>query len=176
MKGKISILVSTLALILGLSLAPARAASTPVYLGQTSWTVTLTANTSDPGSVGQSFPVTGGITRLGDNYYQFQGYVSDPNGPFVMSGGGVLVNGQVILSLNTTQNHADSTWRDTGVMQVTLNESDLSGSLYEVGHDFDTGSPGGYDQRYSAGTLTRTGPMIPLTTNSAAATSLLLLQ
>jgi hypothetical protein len=172
---RISVLLFSLALLLGMSGVQAQAASTPSYLGQTSWSVTITQNTSDPGLVGQSFPVTGGITRLGDNYYLFQGYVAPPDdNPFVLSGGGVLLNGQLILTLNTSQNHTD-TWRDGGLMQVNVSQDTLNGSLYEIGHDYNTGS-GQYDQRFTAATLARTGPMIALTSAPGAATSLLLLE
>jgi hypothetical protein len=166
MKVKITVLALTLVLLLGLNLAPAQATSTPVYLGQTTWTGTITVNTSRPDLVGQSFTVTGGITRLGDTYYQFQGFVipDDDDNPFIMSGGGVLINDKVIFSLATTQTHTDSNWHDTAVMQVTLNQSDLSGSLYEVGHDCDpTATPIVYGERYTAANLTRTGPAINLT-------------
>ena len=176
MKVKITVLALTLVLILGFNLAPVQATSTPVYLGQTTWTVTITVDTSSPEMVGQSFPVTGGITRLGDTYYQFQGFVIPPGeNPFIMSGGGVLINGQVILRVTTTQTHSGSNWHDTGVMRVTLDPSTLNGTICEIGHDYDTGT-GQYDQRYSAATLTRTGPMIPLTPDTNAATSLLLLE
>jgi hypothetical protein len=175
MKVKIAVLALALVLTLGLNLSPVQAASSPSYLGQTTWTVTITQSTVQ-GNVGQQFPVTGGITRLGDNYYLFQGFVTpgDDN-PFVMSGGGVLLNGQVILTLSTSQNHTD-TWRDGGIMQVNLSQATLNGSLYEIGHDYNTASPGSFDQRFTAGTLARTGPMIPLTSAPGAANSLLLLQ
>jgi hypothetical protein len=171
MKVRIFILVLALFLFLGLSLSPAQATSTPVYLGQTTWSGTITAGDN----VGQTFTCTGGITRLGDTYYEFQGYVNMPSGVFVIAGGGVLINGQVIFSVTTSQTHSDSNWHDTGVMRVTLDQSTLNGTSYEIGHDYDTGTPQ-YGERYTATTLTRTGPMIPLTPDSTAATSLLLLQ
>jgi hypothetical protein len=187
MKGKISILGLTLVLILGLGLAPALAAtSTPVFLGETTWTADIT--TSSQGHTG-SATVTGAITRLGPNYYLFQGYVDvsvTGDTPFVLGGSGRIIGDQLIMNLTTSEDHTQgaqtSPWQDTGVMRVSLNtthtsspDTYLCGSLYEVGHDYDTGGKV-YGGHYSAGTLTLSGTPIPLTTASPAATSLLLMQ
>ena len=189
MKVKISVLALTLILILGLSSSNVQAVSTPQYLGQTQWLVNITQTNQGPTDL--SFPVNGGITKLGDNFYLFQGYVTETGGdnPFFLSGGGTLINDQLIMTLSTSQKHLtdpqdQSVWRDTGVMQVTLNathssqpDTYLCGSLYEIGHDYNAAvGQSAFDQRYTAGTLTLTGPQIPLNSSAGAGALSLLLQ
>jgi hypothetical protein len=181
MKGKMAVLALTLVLILGLSSSQVQAVSTPKYLGQGQWLVVI-VQSSKSEMIGASFPVTGGITKVGDNYYLFQGYVADTgDNPFVLSGGGAIINNKLILTLGTSQDHSPDTWRDTGVMQVNLDttagQNYLNGTFHEVGHDYNTlGGQNPFDQRFTGGTLTLTGGTIILNPGSLAPISSLLLQ
>ena len=46
----------------------------------------------------------------------------------------------LIFTLSESQEHTSETWRDTGVMHLTINTSTQNGTLYDIGHDFDTGT------------------------------------
>jgi hypothetical protein len=155
--------------------APGQAAAQ--FLGQSTWTVSIAQDEKGPVS-NKSFTMTGAVTRLGGTYYAMQGYVILPDdGPFMLAGGGVLIGEALFLTLTTSQLHTDSPWRDTGVMQVQLNKTTLSGTFYEVGHDFRADSSGPspvFDSRFTAGTVTLAGPPIPLSSSLTGPTSLLL--
>ena len=179
MKVKISVLALTLVLILGAGSSSAQASSIPSYLGQTTWNLHITDDTLDPPMVSQTLTLTGGITRVGDNYYLFQGTMLfvTPAGTtlMVLSGGGALVNSQLILSVSeSTQFEGAITDRGNGVMHFILNQTDLNGTITEVNilrlgtptHPFFNG--------YFAGNLTRTGPMVPLTAALGGPLSLML--
>lgn len=175
MRGKIAVLALTALIILGLSASQALAVNNVTYLGKTTWTATITDDT-DATKKGGTFIVTGGISKVGDEFYLFQGYViSTPDGPFVMSGSGFLNGTTLEFTLAESQKHAD-TWRDSGVMHVSIDTSKWTGSFYDIGHDFDTGTLGStnhFDQRYTAGTLV--GSPINLAPALAGAQQLLLL-
>ncbi len=165
MKRTISLLALT-ALILGLSIANARAGFVN-YLGKTTWTATITDDTK-PNKIGATFTVTGGVSKVGDEFYLFQGYVTvGTDGPFIMTGSGVLVGNTLVFTLSESQRHTD-TWRDGGVMHVEIDKNSQIGTFYDIGHDFDTkSSTRVFDQRYTAGTLTLSGSPIPLSANMA---------
>jgi hypothetical protein len=136
------------------------------YLGQATWTISADHRESGPISP-QTFTMTGAITHVGGAYYAMQGYVSPPDeGPFIISGSGVLIGDTIFMTLGTSQQHRDYN-RDTGVMHVELNQTSLGGTFYEVGHDFDTSSAGAnpvFDSRYTSGTVTlNPGQSIKLT-------------
>jgi hypothetical protein len=155
--------------------APSRAAAQ--YLGQSTWTISIKQDEKGPVS-DKSFTMTGAITRLGGTYYTMQGYVTLPDdGPFILAGGGVLIGEWFYLNLATAQRHTDSPWRDTGVLHARVNKTTLSGTFYEVGHDFKDDSSGPspvFDSRFTAGDITLAGPPIPLSASLAGTTSLLL--
>ena len=84
--------------------------------------------------------MTGAISKLGTNYYLFQGSVQAPgDNPFFLSGGGNMVTlpgaqtQTLVLTLNTSQRHTDAPQqnsnRDTGVMHVEINPANFSGAL-----------------------------------------------
>lgn len=161
MKTRFLVLALTTALlILGLSIASALGASVN-YLGKSTWTATIDYTTVSGVTPGTKFTITGGISKVGDEFYLFQGYVtSDTDGPFVISGSGFLMANTLIFTCSESQQHA-GVGRDSGVMHITINKTDMSGSFYDIGHDFDT-EQGTFNSRYSAGTLTLSGSPIPL--------------
>ena len=171
MKRRISVLALTMLFLLGLSIAHALAASSVTYLGKSTWTATITDSTQN--QTGATFTITGGISKVGGEFYLFQGYVNpDNDGPFIIGGSGVLIGNTIYFTLSESQNHT-STWRDGGVMHVEIDKTSQGGTFYDIGHDFDTNART-FDQRYTAGTLTRTGSPIPLASSLAAPELLLL--
>ena len=174
MKRKISILALTTLLLLGLSIAPALAASSVTYLGKTTWTATITESTVVGNNPGDTFTVTGGISKVGDEFYLFQGYVNPgTDGPFIMSGSGVLIGNTIFFTASESQEHTGAS-RDSGVMHLSINKTDLSGTFYDIGTDYDR-VQNKWNQRYTAGTLALAGSPIPLT-SSLVPQQLLLLQ
>jgi hypothetical protein len=150
----------------------------PQYLGQSTWTLSITLR--EHGPVSESASMTGAITRMGGTYYSFQGYVSLPDdGPFILAGGGVLIGDILYLNLTGTQKHTDNDWRDTEVLHAQLDKITLNGTFYSVGQDFDANTAGttqNFDIRFQAGTLTRTGAPIVLTQSLTGPMSLLLME
>jgi len=173
-KGTVALVISS-AVWLVLLVAPSWAA--PQYLGQSTWTISLTQNEDGPAS--GSATVTAAITRMGGTYYTMQGCIILPDdGPVILAGGGVLIGETLYLNLIATQSHTGSTWRDTGVWQVQLNKTTINGTFYEVGHDFLTSSSGpsrNFGNHFNMGTITLTGTPIVLSSALAGPTSLLLM-
>lgn len=178
MRGKLAVLALIALIILGLNVSQVLAANAVTYLGKTTWTATITDDTNST-KINQTFTVTGGISKVGDEFYLFQGYVM-PNGdgPFVMSGSGFLnANTNTLeFTLSESQQHTSETWCDSGVMHVTIKTSDQSGSFYDIGHDFNPAvGQRVFDERYTAGTLALKGSPINLAPALAGAQQLLLL-
>ena len=150
----------------------------PKYLGESTWTVTITIREDGNVSENISGSVKMAITQTGGNYYTVQGYIELPDdGPYIMAGGGALIGETIYLNLTTTQKHTDGNWRDTGMMQVQLNKTTLNGTFYEIGYDFDVGSAGDsphFADRFTGGTLTLSGSPIIFTSNLTAPMMLLL--
>ena len=142
------------------------------YLGETTWTVTITSSSDD--NPPEAITLTGGISRVNSSYYLFQGYVLDPNSldpPVILSGSGVVIDNNLILTLKVSQDHP-SGWRDTGVLRATLNRTTLNGTFYEVHTDLSPDRT--YDEGYNIGTLSRSGKTIPLNPVMAPINQLLL--
>jgi hypothetical protein len=174
MKLKIPVLFLVAVVIMGLCASHALASNPVTYLGKTTWTATITDD-NKPSKIGASFTITGGISKVGDEFYLFQGYVTvGTDGPFVMSGSGFMMGSTLVFTLAESQKHTSESWRDSGVMHVSVDTSTLNGTFYDIGHDFDASSRT-FDQRYTAGNLTCTGGFIPMG-QALTGSQLLLLQ
>ena len=168
MRGKIAVLALTALMILGLSVSNALAVNSFNYLGKTTWTITITDSTM-AGQKGQKFTITGGISKVGGEFYLFQGYVTVAgDGPFVISGSGYMTGTTLVFTLSGSQKHigTNSTWRDIAVMNVSINKTTLNGTFFGISSDFNTSSRL-FDKWFNAGTLTRTGAIIPFPTSLA---------
>ncbi len=175
MRGTIALLSLTTLMILGLSVSNVQAVNSVNYLGKTTWTATITDDTKAQ-KIGTSFTITGGISKVGDEFYLFQGYVTaGTDGPFVISGSGFMMGTTLVFTLSESQEHTSDTWRDGGVMHVSVDKSSLNGTFYDIGHDFDQGTRA-WDQRFTAGDLALSGPPIIFNPGSLAPISTLLLQ
>lgn len=162
MRTKIIVLALSSLTILGLSISSAWAGRSVTYLGKTTWTFTITDSTKQS-DIGMSATVTGGISKVGDEFYLFQGYIILPDdGPVVMSGSGFLMGNTLEFTLCISQYHTSNTWRDTSTGHLSLDKTSLNGTFYDIGYDFKTDpTDRKFDGRYSVGTLTRTGHSIP---------------
>ena len=162
MKSKFAVLALSSLIILISSASNSLGGSPVNYLGKTTWTFTITDST-DESEIGGSITCTGGISKVGDEFYIFQGYIIVPNdGPVVMSGSGFMSGNTLTLTLCVSQFHTSNSWRDGSVLHISIDKTTLDGTFYEIGYDFNTDPDDRiFDNRYSAGTLTRTGPAVP---------------
>ena len=159
--------VLALLVVLVLNSVDARAVSSVNYLGRTTWTGTITDDSDNPANIGDTFTLTGGISRVGDEFYLFQGYVTLPDdGPFIMSGSGALIGSTLYLTISESQKHTDSAWRDSGVMHVSLDKATMNGNFFDIALSFNS-TTRMFDQGFTAGTLSRTGATVPLSTTLA---------
>lgn len=142
------------------------------YLGEIIWTATILERETGPVSPPQTATGRIGITRVGGNYYSVQGYVESAD-PMVFSGGGVLIGDTLYLTCTSSQRHTDESWRDAGTIHIELNRNTLGGEFYDIGRDFNTSNRQFMD-RYTRGTLTRTGGISTLGLAQPAASMLLL--
>ena len=165
---------------LGLSILGGPDVVAAQYLGETTWTLTITQDENGPVDPPLIVPMKGCITLMGGAYYTMQIYVDPaPDGNPIGSGGGILVGNLLYLTLNHSQQHL-GTDRETGVTHVELDKSALNGTFYQVARSFNTATAGPtpvFTDHFWAGTFTRTGLSINLTPGALVGpTSLLLLE
>ena len=140
-------------LMLGMLLVTSSAFAQTYYLGKLCFTFTITERQTGPVS-GQAFTAKLDTTFLGGDSYAFNGYVSvADDGPFVVTGSGVMVGTVLYINFHGTQKHTSESWRDTGTNQTQLDLSTLSGTFYEVGHDYDPVGKTWDSTRFTAGTV-----------------------
>src|SRR6185369_917450 len=135
-------------------LAPASGWS-QTYVGKVCLISTLTERQTGAVSA-QQFAIELAVTNLGGNTYSVAGaLVSPSDGPFVVTGSGTIVGNELYLNMTTSQSHSLSHgWMDTGIMQTRLNLASMSGTFYEIGHDFDRVGRTFDNSRYTSGTAT----------------------
>lgn len=145
-----SVFVVTLAavMIMVLGVAPIEASQ---YLGEVTW---------NGQSSGGNFTLKAAISRVAGSYYEIQGQAQDVYGMAIFSGGGVLVENNLILTVTGTPTDA----QEAVVMQIKIDKSTNNGFFYTV----KVGGP------INSGTLTVSGNPIPLAFSSEAAKMLLL--
>lgn len=152
-------------LILGLGLlllTPPQPAAAQ-YLGEVTWTATITETETGPLTVPLTITIKAGITRVGGNYYSVQGQSLTSN-PYILSGGGVLLGDILYVSCATSQRSNSTSWQNSGILHAEVNRITLNGSFYEIGRDFDP-TYRLFKDHYAAGTLTRTGGLSTLTSS-----------
>ncbi len=175
------LLLPVLAIFLWSSLSAGQAQASQ-YLGLCNFLVTV--KQTEAGVLAPPYPtfqVTMALSRVTNGYYLAQGYVGAGGDgyPFVMNGGGTLVNVQgkdwLIFTVNESKEHGGND-RDTGTMNIRLDKTTFKGTFYDIGHDFNAGMSGAaaFSQRFSAGDIAVQGPIPPLTASSPAPQQLLL--
>lgn len=91
------------------------------------------------------------VTHLGGLAYSIAGAMNNSNAPFVLSGHGTVIGNELYMNMTSTQGHGDG-WQDTGINQTRLNLTTMTGTFYEIGHDFNPASKA-WDNRYTRGTV-----------------------
>lgn len=134
-------------------------AEAQTFLGEFCWNITTTEKKAGPIS-SETLPVRMGVTYMGGVYYTLQGISSGPEGqgPVVLGGTGIVQGTQVLLTLDSAYDESRSVTnpkRKISTFQMVLSASDLSGTYWDVGTNFNT-STRTFDNHYSAGTATFT--------------------
>jgi hypothetical protein len=143
--------LGSLFVVLALS-APASGWS-QTYMGKVCMLVTVTERQTGAVSEPQR-AIELDVTNLGGNTYAVAGAMATPpDQPFVVTGSGTIVGGELYLNMTATLTHSDG-WMDTGINQTRLNLANLSGTFYEIGHDFNRPGRIFDNSRFSAGTAT----------------------
>lgn len=161
MKKKVSVCVIGSFLFLAMVIPQVQAST---FLGETTWTITISENSGNNNPIGATFTLTGGISKVGGNYYLFQGYLSIPDElPSVLSGAGVLSNDNLILTASSSRNDSEIAKSDTGVIRIVLNKTTLNGTFYEVRTVLDNETnPKTISHGYTIGSINCTGQVLPL--------------
>lgn len=139
-------------LLLGLALALPLLAGAQSYVGKVCVVSTLT--TRDQGPVAPEVRrMEFDVTNLGGTMYALAGgLIVPPNEPIVATGLATVVGNDLYFNTTVTMAHADG-WMDTGINRTRLSLATMTGTFYEIGHDYNTITRT-YDQnRYSAGTV-----------------------
>jgi hypothetical protein len=93
------------------------------------------------------------VTNLGGTTYSLAGgLMVPPNEPIVATGLATVVGNDLYFNTTVTMAHADGRM-DAGINRTRLSLATMTGTFYEIGHDYNTITRT-YDQnRYSAGTV-----------------------
>lgn len=141
------------AALLGVTLLLAAPANAQVFMGQYCWTVTITHE--DGYTVPPPQPqalVRFGVTNTGPSYYLLQGFVDlGPDGYPLLMGSGIAVGPSIFFTFALT--HDAGFWKSKSQLQAVLDGS-LNGSMWEIGQEYDSGSPTPYYNYYTQMALT----------------------
>lgn len=125
------------------------------YLGEFCWLFQKTEDEHGP-KVEGPFLMRAGVTYMGGAYYTLQGVLDAPSGPSILNGGAVIVGNEVLVTANESHDHGlTKPYRDSGIVQMRINLSNLNGSWWNVRNDFDTLTRS-FNDGYAAGTVTFT--------------------
>jgi hypothetical protein len=155
------ILVLAMAALFGLGMTVSQAAEIK-YLGEVTWTATITEKTEGQTSEEPPFSITVGITQLGasysgTSYYIVQGTVNLPDDPLViLSGGGRNIGNDLVFSLTGAQD--GSNWFGGSILYVKVDKTSFNGSFKVITNEFDKISRG-FEPDYVAGDLVTAAPL-----------------
>lgn len=139
-------------LLLGVFVVVVTPATAGTYLGELCWSSTFTQDQTGPIT-----PKTGlarmGVAAMGGNYFTLQGTVTTPGAQIALDGGITLFGSQVLMTLAFSVNQsASDPYQSTGIISMTLNTSDLGGTIFMVGTGFNPTSKA-FLSKYFAGTV-----------------------
>ncbi len=123
------------------------------YVGKVCLMSTVTERQAGPVTPPELFAVEVDVTNLGGTMYAIAGAVADlPDQPALVTGIATVIGGEMYMNMTLTQAHTDG-WMDTGINRTKLNLATMTGTFYEVGHDFNTVNRTFDNTRYTAGTV-----------------------
>lgn len=121
------------------------------YVGRVCLVSTVTARQTGPVTP-QAMTMQLDVTNLGGTTYAVSGWLPTADQPFVVTGQATVIGGELYFNMTTSQRHADG-WMDTGVNQTRVSLATMTGTFYEIGHDFNTVGRTFDNSRYTAGTV-----------------------
>ncbi len=128
------------------------------YMGKVCLLSTVTARETGP--VTESpVVVTYDTNFLGGGAYALSGSVNIPGQPYIFTGYGNQIGNILYMNITSTQLHPDpDNWHDAAVQQAKLNLATMTGTFYEIGHNFNPKLSGTqqWNESYTAGTITKT--------------------
>ena len=92
-----------------------------------------------------------GISSVGGTHYTAQGVILTPKVE-VLGGVCEIVDSDIVCTLNYSEDHSPDPDRDSGIMQMHLNGSTLSGTFWQNFISFNASS-GSYGEGYDVGTV-----------------------
>jgi len=129
----------------------------PSFQGELCWSMHITEDTHPP-----AVDVTGlmrvGVTYMESANYSLQGVVTvtAPDGNLlILDGSAVIVGNDVFMNLNFSSNYSSEPDQDVGTLQIRLDKSTLSGTVWSSVRQFDTVTRE-FEHYYNAGTATLT--------------------
>lgn len=124
------------------------------YLGELCWSFHKTEDENGP--TDETFLARLGVNYTGGSNYILQGIVDIPDdNPFIFNGTAVIIGNEIFTNLNGSQEHSTNPYRDTGILQMRLDATTLSGTFWQNRLDFNI-STRKFDNCYGAGTVTLT--------------------
>ncbi len=127
------------------------------YLGEVTWTATITETESGLLDPPVNLSVQAGLTRVGGRYFSLHGCLNSTES-LIISGNGVLVGEIIKITGSLSLLPAGSSGRITGILQAEINRISLNGSFSMNLLVFDS-SGVSFSSHYATGTLTRSsGP------------------
>jgi len=149
----ILILTVVTVMTMGLLASPLQASQ---YLGEITWDVL--------DSLGHTFTVKAGLSKVGGSYYELQGQAAPAAGTIIFSGGGALVGTTLMLSGTGTmvETNSNGVYHDAQVWQMSINQSTFNGTMWMVTNWYNPAFTPPFGQSYTTLTLTKTsGPSNP---------------
>ena len=113
--------------------ALAASAHAGTYLGELKWVV------SPAGEGATKQTLVTGITHTGGNYFLVQGYLntSDGDGVIIYDGSAIIMEDELIMTLNATHQHVKSQWRDSHTYHSEIDLSSWRGEFWAIGKSYD---------------------------------------
>ncbi len=80
-----------------------------------------------------------GITHTGGKYVLVQGYLdpSDGDGVIPFDGSGIVMDGELLMTLHSSHQHTTSQWRDIQTWHAEIALSSWSGAFWVIGSSYD---------------------------------------
>ena len=127
--------------------------TSPTYLGDFCWQLTVTENQTGPQVPPQSIVMRMSLTNMGGMSVSAQGIINPPGqNPVILAGGGMFTGTDLILTISSTHDGSPDTWRLSGTWQLHLSTTTWGGTTWIVWTEFNT-STRTFSNKYRKGTL-----------------------
>ncbi|EKD96995.1 MAG: hypothetical protein ACD_23C01143G0001 [uncultured bacterium] len=123
------------------------------FIGNYCWTITITDSTVTGLVIPSTAVLKSDIVNMGGTSYALTGTITDPgDNPYMLGGVAQSIGSKIYMHLTGSQSHLSGGWRDSSVIYAELDASTLSGTMYDMGNDFNVVTRT-FNLRYTAGTI-----------------------